>query len=69
MINAVLRKEDELLTRCLVFPEVGNRYHRLSQLMRMIKDYQKESGVSDEWSVDILKKTLQEDIDSAKKNL
>jgi len=68
-INAVLRKEDELLTRCLVFPEVGNRYHRLCQLMRMIKDYQKESGVRNDWSVDTLKETLQKDIDSAKKNL
>ena len=66
LINAVLRKEDELLTRCLVFPEVGSRYHRLSQLLRMVKDYQNESGVRNEWSVDTLMKTLQVDINSAK---
>ncbi len=69
LINHALRGEDELLTRCLVFPEVGNRHHRLSQLLRMVSDYQKESGVHNEWSIDRLKMSLRIDINSAKSQL
>ena len=68
LINQALRG-DELLTRCLVFPEVGNKYHRLSQLLRMVMDYQKESGVHNEWSIDRLKMNLRIDINSAKSQL
>lgn len=58
-VNAVLRKEDEILTRCLVFPQVGSNHRRLSQLMRMLEDYQREAGVSDNQTLGILKINLQ----------
>ena len=67
-VNAVLRKEDEILTRCLVFPQVGNRHGRLSQLMRMLQDYQKESGFSDDQTIIVLKKDLLREMSEAEKD-
>ena len=58
-VNAVLRKEDEILTRCLVFPQVGTNHRRLSQLMRMLQEYQREAGVSDNQTFGIVKRDLQ----------
>ena len=67
-VNAVLRKEDEILTRCLVFPQVGTRQRRLSQLMRMLHDYQKESGFRGNQTIIMLKNNLQREISEEEKN-
>jgi flagellar hook-basal body complex protein FliE len=67
-VNAILRKEDEILTRCLVFPQVGPRHRRLSQLLRMLQDYQEESGFSDNQTLTILKDNLLLEISEAKEN-
>ena len=67
-VNAVLRKEDEILTRCLVFPQVGTNHRRLSQLMRMLQDYQREAGVSDNQTFGVMKSNLQKYLLEAEKN-
>ena len=67
-ISDILLEEDELLTRCLVFPQVGNRHGRLSQLMRMLQDYQKESGFSDDQTIIVLKKDLLREMSEAEKD-
>ena len=38
-ISDILLKEDELLTRCLVFPPVGNFKVKVGQLLRALQDY------------------------------
>lgn len=38
-ISDILIKEDELLTRCLVFPPVGNSKQKIGQLLRALQDY------------------------------
>lgn len=38
-ISDILFKEDELLTRCLVFPPVGNFKVKVGQLLRALQDY------------------------------
>ena len=38
-ISDILIKEDELLTRCLVFPPVGDSKVRVGQLLRALQDY------------------------------
>lgn len=58
-VNAVLRKEDEILTRCLVFPQVGSNHRRLSQLMQMLQEYQREAGVSDNQTFGVVMRDLQ----------
>lgn len=64
-ISSILRKEDEILTRCLVFPKESERGRWLSQLMRMIQDYQHEANIRDEQSISDLKKELQVSISEA----
>ena len=68
-INSLLRKEDEVLTRCLAFPNVGTNYNRYSQLMRMLIDYQNEAGIRNEWSINVLKNNLQMAIDKEYNNI
>ena len=38
-ISEILRREDELLTRCLVFPPVGKSKMKIGQLLRALQDY------------------------------
>ena len=38
-IKKILGSEDELLTRCLVFPHAGEKKHQYNVLIRKIKDY------------------------------
>jgi hypothetical protein len=38
-IQKILVGEDELLTRCLVFPQAGGKQHQYNVLIRKIKDY------------------------------
>ena len=64
-ISTILRKEDEILTRGLVFPIESERGRKLSQLMRMIQDYQHEANFRDEQSLGDLKKELQVSISDA----
>jgi hypothetical protein len=64
-ISTILRKEDEILTRCLVFPKESERGRKLSQLMRMIQDYQHEANIHDEQSIGDLKMELQTSISEA----
>ena len=59
IINAVLRKEDEVLTRILVFPQVGNKYYKYCQLMRMLQDFQEEEGLLDTFILSNVKKEIQ----------
>ena len=43
IVNNALRKEDEILTRCLVFPTVGGRSTIQAQLLRMLQDSKKDN--------------------------
>ena len=38
-VQKILYGEDELLTRCLVFPQAGEKQHQYNILIRKIKDY------------------------------
>ncbi len=38
-VQKILNGEDELLTRCLVFPQAGGKEHQYDVLIRKIKDY------------------------------
>ena len=38
-ISDILLKEDELLTRCLVFPPVGDFKVKVGQLLRALQEY------------------------------
>lgn len=42
-VNNALRKEDEILTRCLVFPTVGGKKNANALLLRMLQDFKKDS--------------------------
>ena len=42
-VNNVLRKEDEILTRCLVFPTVGGKKIANALLLRMLQNFKKDS--------------------------
>jgi uncharacterized protein YoxC len=45
-INSTLRKEDEILTRCLVFPTVGEKARSDAQLLRMLQDFKKSTKLT-----------------------
>ena len=38
-VQKILSSEDDLLTRCLVFPQAGDKQHQINVLRRKIKDY------------------------------
>lgn len=67
-INNTLRKEDELLTRCLVFPTVGTSNVSDAQLLRLLQDYMKANSKNDynRMSVAYFKSMIQRNLTSKK---
>ena len=54
-INDAMLGEDDIITRCLIHPKVGNKARHYSTLLRMIQSYQNERKATDRWTLDILK--------------
>ena len=64
-ITDVMLGEDDIITRCLVHPKVGNKARHYSALLRMIQSYQNEVNATDGWDLQILKNTLEYNIKKA----
>ena len=64
-INDAMLGEDDIITRCLIYPKVGNKARHYSTLLRMIQSYQNERKATDRWTLDILKNRLEYDIRNA----
>ena len=64
-ITDAMIDEDEIITRCLVHPKVGNKARHYSTLLRMIQSYQNEVNATDGWDLQILKNTLEYNIRKA----
>lgn len=64
-INDALLGEDDIITRCLIHPKVGNKARHYSELLRMIQSYQNERKATDRWTLDVLKNCLEYDIRNA----